>query len=191
MQRGRALGLLGLVLLCLVPAAGGAAESGGWGNPERLGVALYGGPSYDPGDGPNYALVSLSVLYDYDAIWFHRAPEPLRFKLEADLGVAEIESSTRLVATAGMMALYYAEGMATPSFRPYAEAGIGLIYTDFQVDGQGLRLNFNPRAGVGCEYGANGRPWYVAVHAHHVSNGDLHDENRGINAVLLQFGRTF
>ncbi|HAD05332.1 MAG TPA: acyloxyacyl hydrolase [Desulfuromonas sp.] len=182
--------LFALILVGLIPAAPAAAESA-WSQPERVGFALYGGGSYNPVAGPNYVLLSGMLLYDYDAIWFHRAPDPLRFKVEANLGVAESESSTRLVAAAGAMALIYGEGLATSSFRPYAEAGIGLIYTDFQVYGQGFRLNFNPRFGFGCDFGHNGRPWYAAVHAHHVSNSGLDEENRGINAVMLQLGRTF
>ncbi len=180
-----AVGLLGLI------SAAPAAAASDWSQPERRGIALYGGGSYNPDDGPTYALLSAHLLYDYDAIWFHRAPDPLRFKVEANLGVAEIESSTRLVAAAQMMALIYAEGLSTSTFRPYAEAGIGLIYTDFQVYGQGLRLNFNPRFGLGCDFGRNGRPWYVAVHAHHVSNSGLDENNVGINAVMLQLGRAF
>lgn len=182
--------LFGMGLFCLFPVTPVAAESA-WSQPERMGLALYGGSSYNPQDGPTYALLSACLLYDYDAIWFHRAPDALRFKVEANLGVADIETSTRLVAAAQMMALIYAEGLATPSFRPYAEAGIGLIYTDFQVYGQGLRINFNPRFGFGFEFGSNGRPWYAAVHAHHVSNSGLNEENRGINSVMLQVGRYF
>jgi len=191
MKAQRTLLVVLLFLTCMVPMVAGAAEADGWGNPERFGLALYGGSSYNPQDGPTYALLSACLLYDYDAIWFHRAPDALRFKVEANLGVADIETSTRLVAAAQMMALLCAERLATPAFRLYAEAGIGLIYTDFQVYGQGLRVNFNPRFGFGFEFGRNGRPWYAAVHAHHVSNGGLNEENVGINSVLLQVGRYF
>jgi len=190
MKKQCALLLLAVILFGLLPVTPAAAASA-WSRPERVGVALYGGGSYNPMDGPNYALLSAHLLYDYDAIWFHRAPEPLRFKIEANLGVADIETSTRLVVAAGAMALIYGEGLATSTFRPYAEAGIGLIYTDFQVYGQGLRLNFNPRFGLGCDFGPNGRPWYAAVHAHHVSNCGFNEDNVGINAVMLQLGRTF
>jgi hypothetical protein len=172
----------------LAPAAAAAA---GWGEPERIGLAAYGGMGYDPGNRVRFGLISLSVLYDYDAIWLHRAPEPLRFKVEASLGNGGNGGADRIVAGAGVMALYYLERLATPSFRPYGEAGVGLIYTDFQVPEQGLRINFNPRFGLGCEFGGHSRPWYAAVHAHHISNGGLNDDNRGINSLLLQFGRTF
>lgn len=163
----------------------------GWREPERLGFAVYGGSGYDPGNQVRYALLTASVLYDYDSIWPHRAPEALRFKVEASLGTGGNGDAERLVAGAGFLALYYLDRLTTATFRPYGEAGTGLIYTDFQVPEQGLRVNFNPRFGLGCEFGGGGRPWFAAVHAHHISNSGLHEDNRGINSLLLQFGRTF
>lgn len=178
--------LLGLVLFCLpLPARAASA----WSTPQRVGIALDNGRSYNPG-GIDFHLVQLSVLYDYASIWGHRAPKALSFKLDASLGVAHYQS-TRLVTAAGMMARYYLDRWAGPSFRPYAEAGIGLIYTDFQVPKQGLRLNFNPRFGVGAEFGGPDRPWYAALQGHHLSNAHLRHDNRGINSVFLELGRYF
>ena len=187
MQRFRLFLIAVLLSGALLPLSACAT---GWGEPERVGLAAYGGMGYDPGNEVRWALLSVSALYDYDAIWFHRAPDPLRFKVEGNLGVGGPDEA-RLVAAAGIMALYYLDGLSSARFRPYGEAGIGLIYTDFQVPEQGLRLNFNPRAGLGCEFGGTGRPWFAAVHLHHLSNGDLHSDNRGINSVLLQLGRAF
>lgn len=162
-----------------------------WTEPERRTLGAVTGLSYDPGNSLRYYLVNGAVVYDYDRIWGHRAPETLRFKLDADLGVATLDDQPRGVASVGMQALYYLEGLGGAAFRPYAEAGIGLIYTDFQVHDQGLRLNFNPRFGVGAEFGGPQRPWFAALRMHHLSNGKLYRDNRGINAVLLQVGRTF
>lgn len=183
-------GRLALLALLLLACAAPLRAESPWLQPERRTLGLSGGLSYDPGNSLRYYLLSAAAVYDYDRIWWHAAPEALRFKLEADLGVGTLESA-RGVASLGMLALYYLEPLTGESLRPYAEAGIGLIYTDFQVHDQGLRVNFNPRFGVGTEFGGHGRPWFAALRAHHLSNGDLHRDNRGINAVLLQVGRTF
>ncbi|GAB6081726.1 hypothetical protein JCM30471_06400 [Desulfuromonas carbonis] len=189
---GRSIGglLLFLAIAVISPVTCDAASP--LLEPERVGLALDVGPSYSP-DGVRYHLLTLSTLYDYSAIWRHAAPAALRFKLDASLGFAEgsAVSGTRGVAAAGFMALYYLDRWAGASWRPYGEAGIGLIYTDFQVKDQGLRLNFNPRFGIGCEFGGPGRPWFGAVHAHHVSNGHLHHDNRGINSVVFELGHYF
>lgn len=91
-----------------------------------------------------------------------------------------------------MLALYFLDFLRSERFRPYVEAGIGLIYTDFQVKGQGLRINFNPQAGVGTEINlGEGKPWFAALRLHHFSNGNLYKDNRGVNSVLIQVGRFF
>jgi len=189
------VGSLGGLLLVLGSAAmtpGKAIAASPLLEPERVGLALDCGQSYSP-NGVRYYLLTLSGLYDYSAVWHHAAPAALRFKLDASLGVAEGDAvaGTRGIAAAGFMALYYLDRWGGGDWRPYGEAGIGLIYTDFQVKDQGLRINFNPRFGIGCEFGGPGRPWFAAVHAHHVSNGHLHRDNRGINSVVFELGHYF
>lgn len=199
MNRGSLKGLLRcsidgllLVLSIVAIAPGQAVAASALREPERVGLALDCGPSYSP-DGVRYHLLTLSALYDYSSIWGHAAPAALRFKLDGSLGVAEGDAvaGTRAVAAAGFMALYYLDRWGGASWRPYGEAGIGLIYTDFQVKDQGLRINFNPRFGIGCEFGGPGRPWFAGVLAHHVSNGHLHHDNRGINSVVFELGHYF
>lgn len=159
--------------------------------PDRFGAAAVYGHAYDP-EAIDFVLVSGFALFDYDRVWPHRAPEPLRFKVEGSLGTTVARGSSQTVASAGMLALYYLDALATARLHPYAEAGIGLIYTDFQVSGQGLRVNFNPQAGVGTEIRTgDGPPWFAALRLHHVSNGGLHGDNRGINSAVLQVGRFF
>jgi hypothetical protein len=156
--------------------------------PTRYALGGSLGLSYDPNNDVDFVLLSGAALLDYDRVWPHRAPEPLRFKVEGSAGLTTAPR-TRAVVSANILALYFLQRWETPTVRPYAEAGIGLIYTDFQVDGQGLRVNFNPQAGVGAELdlGIAGQ-WFVAVRAHHVSNGDLYKDNRGINSVVMQLG---
>ena len=94
-----------------------------------------------------------------------------------------------MITSANILAQYYLGG-GSGRFRPYVEAGIGLIYTDFQVEGQGLRFNFNPQAGLGCDLRTGGGVvWFTNLRLHHLSNGGLYDDNRGINSVLVQVGR--
>lgn len=180
--------LLSLIaVLCLSPRADAFSLQ----NPEQTGIGVLFGSSYDPDPTFGFVQLNLMALYDYEQIMPHRAPEALRFKLEGNIGLAD-DSRPRLLASANFFALYYLRGLATDVFRPYVEAGAGVIYSDFQVDGQGLRFNFNPQAGIGSEWrSASGIRWYSSVRASHLSNSELHRDNRGINAVTWVLGRNF
>ncbi len=160
-------------------------------SPEKKGIALSAGSSYDPEPTFSFLQLSLSALYDYESIWGHQAPAPLKFKLESNLGGADW-SGTRLLASFNFYALYYLQALETRTIRPYIEGGVGIVYTDFQVEGQGLRVNFNPQAGIGCEWQINpATTLFGTLHAYHISNGGLDDDNRGINGVLFQVGSFF
>ncbi|RMH43391.1 MAG: acyloxyacyl hydrolase, partial [Gammaproteobacteria bacterium] len=74
---------------------------------------------------------------------------------------------------------------------PYIEGGIGLIYSDFQVAGQGLRFNFNPQLGIGLDRLTGETGWFADLRLHHISNGNLHHDNRGINSLALVTGIYF
>ncbi|OHB33728.1 MAG: hypothetical protein A2X84_02895 [Desulfuromonadaceae bacterium GWC2_58_13] len=159
--------------------------------PTRFSLAASFGKTYSPNNDIDFVLATGAALFDYDRVWPHRAPESLRFKVEGSIGMTTAPRHRALVSV-NMLALYFVDGLETHLLRPYVEAGIGLIYTDFQVDGQGLRLNFNPQAGLGMEIKSeDGPPWYAAIRLHHISNGELHDDNDGINAAVLQVGRFF
>ncbi len=178
-----------IVALCLFQNS--RAEAFSLQDPEKTGMALVLGTSYDPQPTFGFTQVSLMALYDYEQIVPHRAPEDLRFKLEVSLGLAN-DSRPRVLMSGNFFALYFLRGFESGSFRPYLEAGAGLVYSDFQVYGQGLRINFNPQAGVGAEWQTpDNRSWYGAVRAYHISNSGLHRDNRGINAVSIQLGIYF
>ncbi len=156
------------------------------------GIAGVCGYTYDPGDNIYFSQISLYALYDYDKVWPHRAPEPLRFKVEGNLGVAGFDDEPKLLLNIGMLALYYLDHFATDKIRPYVEAGIGLIYTDYRVDNQAFRFNFNPQAGIGFEYNKKrGDLFFVSLRLHHLSNGGLNNDNRGQNSVMLMIGQNF
>ena len=158
--------------------------------PNRYGVALLVGKAYDP-DTIGLLLLQSQVLVDYDRIVWHDAPESLRLKLEFNAG-STTDGRHRALLSIDMLALNYLDRLRTGRLRPYAEAGIGLIYTDFQVQDQGSRINFNPQFGVGLEYSLkNGHALTLGFRLHHLSNGNLLKDNRGVNSALFQVGYLF
>jgi hypothetical protein len=182
--------LVGAALLAsslLAPAAAGAGAAPL--EPTRQGLAVSCGVSYRP-EGVDFCLLTGIVLYDYDRVWWHDAPESLRFRVEYSLG-AITEPATRLMASANIIAHLYYPGLNARSVRPYVEGGIGVIYTDLKVEGQGLRFNFNPLLGAGLEFGSAPAPLFLEVRIHHISNAGLDDENTGVNSVQFMLGRWF
>ncbi len=153
--------------------------------PHETALGLYLGKAYDWSD-LDFALASWQALYDYETIWGHRAPEGLGIRLEADLGVATGTefSGERLMASGNFLAVYEFGDLQRSQFVPYVEGGVGLIYTDFQREGQGSRVNFNPI--LGC--GIRNRTTFLSLRLHHLSNGGLNEDNRGINSIVLGFG---
>jgi hypothetical protein len=156
--------------------------------PTRAGLAVSCGVSYKP-SGVDFCLLTGILLFDYDRVWPHKAPESLRFRVEYSLG-AIFEPETRLMTSANMIAQFYYPGRSASRVRPYIGGGIGIIYTDFKVEGQGLKVNFNPLLGAGVEFGPD-PALFLDVRLHHISNGDLDEENTGVNSVQFMLGRYF
>ena len=185
------IALLTMLLTIVVSASISAEENNMEDTPAQKGIALTAGRTYAPDSNIDFFMASGFILYDYEKIWKHKAPDPLRFKIEGNLGVADY-TKTRLVASANIFALYYLDLFETQKLKPYIEGGIGIIYTDFQVRGQGLRLNFNPQIGLGTEIKTgSGDTLFFSLRIHHISNGELDDENRGINSVMCMLGFYF
>jgi len=183
--------LIVLVLLLIPGREAIPAENVSTSEPTRFGMAIAEGTTYNLGDNIYYGLVTGFVLFDYDKVWSHRAPEPLRFKVEVSAGTT-MHPKTRFMASANMFALYYLRCLETSIFRPYIEGGTGVIYTDFRVEGQGLRFNFNPQIGIGTDIKVNPKAeFFFATRLHHISNGGLNHENKGINSVILILGHYF
>jgi lipid A 3-O-deacylase len=159
--------------------------------PTRYGLAAVLGKTFDPVNDIYFTQLSGFIMWDYDKVWHHWAPEPLRFKVEGTAGLT-VSPNTRAMVSVGMMALYYLDFMSSDRLVPYLEGGIGVVYTDFQVEGHGSRLNFNPQIGIGVEFERDsGPPVFGAVRLSHISNAGLADENRGVNSVILMIGRYF
>jgi hypothetical protein len=159
--------------------------------PTRYGLAAVLGRTFDPVNDIYFTQFSGFIMWDYDKIWHHWAPDPLRFKVEGTAGLT-VSPKTRAMVSVGMMALYYLDFFSSDQLVPYLEGGIGVVYTDFQVEGQGSRFNFNPQIGIGAEFeGNSGLPFFGAVRLSHISNAGLHDDNRGVNSVIIMIGRFF
>lgn len=157
----------------------------------RYGLAGVLGKTFDPVTDIYFVQLSGFIMWDYDRVWQHWAPDPLRFKVEGNAG-ATTSPETRAMISIGMLALYYLDFFSTARLRPYLEGGIGVMYTDFQVEGQGSRFNFNPQIGIGTEFKLDsGAPFFATIRLSHISNAGLHSENRGVNFVVLMIGRFF
>ncbi|MBJ6798607.1 acyloxyacyl hydrolase [Geomonas propionica] len=159
--------------------------------PNQHGVALDYGYVYDPGPSRTFAMARGFAIYDYGSAWrMDNCPNTLRFKVEAAIG-STLTPKNDIMASVNMLAVKYPFGL-TGKVLPYGEAGIGIIYTQFRVEGQGLHFNFNPLLGLGLELPQqDGKNVFGAIRLHHLSNGELYHENRGVNSVVLQVGRMF
>jgi hypothetical protein len=157
--------------------------------PGRYGAALIYGNTIAPRSDIRFLQISAFGMWDYAKVWHHPAPKLLRWKLEGTIG-SSLTPQAYFMASLGMLALYYLDFISTRYTRPYIEGGIGVIYTGFQVKGQGSQVNFNPQAGIGTEIKVGaGLPWFAAVRIHHLSNAGLHHDNRGVDSLIFLFGR--
>jgi len=121
---------------------------------------------------------SLMLVYDHDPLFPYRPSSSLQWLLEADFGLTEVPEN-KAVAALGIHALW--SPWKPEGWHPFVSGGIGGIYTDWQVQGQALRLNFNPQVGLGAEIGDR---WLLTLRVHHLSNANLADPNVGVNSVL-------
>lgn len=159
--------------------------------PIQKSMSVNYGLSYDPNDDNDFLLLSFQWKWTYEDFWVHDAPDSLFFRLEGAGGM-RVKTKERGIVSCGMFAQRYLEGWASGRFRPYIDGGVGIIYTDFQNKDQGLRVNFNPRFSLGADIKTRqGITWFVALRMFHISNGELHHDNRGINAAMVVIGRYF
>src|SRR6185369_14151519 len=88
---------------------------------------------YDPNFKLSSVLASVSAWYDHGTLWDRVRSGSKVFKLEGVAG-SLVRPELRGVASLNMMSMYYPGFMENGRFRPYMEAGIGVIYTDYQVE---------------------------------------------------------
>lgn len=179
-----------LLAICFMLVSVSVQADVGAYSPVRYGVALLGGAAYDP-DHIDLVIIQGQMLLDYEQVAWHKAPDYLKMKFEVNAGLI-LDSRKRALVSVNMLALRYFRSYTMADWVPYVEAGIGVIYTDFQVKEQGLRFNFNPQAGAGLKRPlSEGAAMTIALRLHHLSNGSLHEDNRGVNSALLQIGYLF
>lgn len=157
-------------------------------NPRRWGLNVQYGSTYNSSEDLEFVNVSLISLFNYSDVWRNTAPLALWFGLEATLG-ATVSPESSGMASAGFFAQYYLDALSGEALHSYIKGGVGLIFTDFQLEGQGLRINFNPQMGIGVDIGPRDKePVFLELRVHHVSNGEFHQDNRGINSLVLVLG---
>lgn len=184
------------IAICLSAFGGHAAGGIEPYEETRYGLATVAQIAYDPSDEiDGFVMLNGFALIDYDRLMPHPAPDELFLKLEWNIGVANIPSNPaeqELIASVNMLAFYYPEGFNFRHIRPYGEAGIGIIYSGFRVEGQGLHVNFNPQFGLGIEVDTgDGSAIVLAARFHHISNGGTYKDNRGVNSAGIMLGYIF
>ena len=152
----------------------------------RYSLSVSAGRTYYPDGKVGVGVVTFSTIFDYDRVWPHRAPEGLRFKVEASAG-AGLEPSAKFIGSADMLAVLYLGKEGGQGITPYVEAGIGAIFTDFKRPAQGTRFNFHPVLGAGLEFDG----YLVAVRIEHLSNAWTNQHNKSLDYLVLQAGFFF
>lgn len=161
------------------------------GEPERKALTVELASSYTPNLDISSVLGSVAAIYDHGYLWDRVRSGNTALKLEAVAG-SMFRPYIRTVASVNMMSLYYPQFLLQKGSRTYLEAGIGAIFTDYRVEKQPYRFNFNPQLGIGTELHAqDGGNYFFAVRLHHISNGSTNKDNQGINSLVLQLGRFF
>lgn len=175
--------ILFLITTCFPTYAGETGLSKG---PIRWSLGIGGGENWSPDTSDvDFISIHLSATFDRDPFFSYEPAKRLRWLLEAQAG-STVHHSKRLITSVGM--LIRAQSDPISGVIGYGLAGIGIIYTDFQVPGQGLRVNFAPQLGLGIDIK---KRIYLQVRWHHISNGGLHKDNTGINHWLLYSGVYF
>jgi opacity protein-like surface antigen len=114
----------------------------------------------------------------------------LQLTVEGSVSHAKQEHESRRAV--GVTPLFLYNFKTTGRITPFAEAGLGLLYTDLDPERFGSRINFTPQAGIGFRYRlTNERSFRISYRFHHISNGGLDDGNRSIDSNFFIFGVSF
>jgi opacity protein-like surface antigen len=94
--------------------------------------------------------------------------------------------------SAGMTLLARYNFLTWMRFVPYAEAGAGVGYLDFNLMDQEDGFIFYPQVGLGFQYFLTGRMAVnTSIRLHHISNAGTNMPNNGITSGLVLAGFTF
>jgi len=182
--------MLGILLSCAAIGYGGNLYGDEIEN--AYGLAISQGHSYNAAEEIGFTMLHGVLDYPYAKIWNNGASSTLRFRIEPALGRTLYGPDGRTMASLCAFAHYYLDRFSLPGVRPFVQGGIGGIYTDFQLEEQGSRLNFNPQLGIGADLDPGwGRVFFGTLRLHHVSNANIVEHNRGINSLVFQFGAYF
>jgi len=192
-QMRRARFLAGFVLIALLVGgqafAGNGAEFREWG--------LRAGGGINPSSEIQYYAVhpyfGLS-LWDSATRWFDERGmqalwmiEPWAAYVNDDHGKHKTDSFE-----IGVSPLFGRLVFGHAAFRPFIEAGEGIVYTDLRKQDLGTRIQFTSQLGAGLEYEI--RPDLaigMQVRVRHMSNAGMAGSNPGINTVYGLLGLTF
>ena len=157
----------------------------------RIGLSYVGGQMIAPNSSSYINGISLSYLSPYNLLVTKTAPEYIR--LRSELTLANVSNSIDGVyASAVFMAVHYLNKTPESTFRPYVEAGIGLAYASYRIEGQAYKVNFNPQIGFGTDFTTSaGETYFGSVRFSHFSNGHLNKDNKGVNTLNISIGRYF
>ncbi len=155
--------------------------------PVSRGLGVSYGQNWSPHtDDIRFTTADVFWVYDRDPFFPYKASPVLNWILEAQAG-ATVDGPAKLILSAGVLVKLLLT-TEPDSAGIYALGGIGVIYTGFKVEGQGLNFNFNPQFGFGVDIL---KKYYVQLRWHHVSNGGLNENNTGINSVVIHSGVYF
>jgi opacity protein-like surface antigen len=113
-----------------------------------------------------------------------------QFMIEGSVSRAKQEGESRYAVGVTPLLLY--NFSATEKITAFAEAGLGLLYTDLDPERFGSSINFTPQAGIGVRYQlTDALALRFSYRFHHISNGGLDDENRSIDSNVLILGVAF
>ena len=176
--------IVAILLLTRFPACAG--ETGLSKGPVNWSLGICGGENWSPDKSDvDFISVHLSALFDHDPFFPYKPARRLRWLLEVQAG-STIHHPKRFLTSAGM--LIRAQANPVSGMIGYGLAGIGIIYSDFQVQGQELRLNFSPQLGIGMDIK---NKVYLQIRWHHISNGGLYEDNTGVNHWVVHTGIYF
>ena len=158
---------------------------------DRIGLSYIAGQMIDPNNDSYVNAISFSYLTPYSLLVATTAPEYIR--LRSELAFARVNNQINGVYTSAVfMAVRYLNKTPDTTWRPYIEAGIGLSYASYRIEGQAYKVNFNPQIGFGTDYTTSaGNTYFSSFRLSHFSNGSLNHDNKGINTLNLSFGRYF
>ncbi|MFH1625405.1 MAG: acyloxyacyl hydrolase [Pseudomonadota bacterium] len=170
--------------------AGDPSKEGGSLNPAAFGIMMGYGFNFHPGTKVDYLLVIPSLSFDVTGYLAEKQSESgFHLVVEAPFGVTTRPQGRPAL---GLTPLLRYTPPSSGKLSPYFEAGIGLFYTDIEVEGLEWDVNFSPQVGCGITYPiSRGTSLNLAVRYHHLSNAYLASENVSIDSVFFMIGTTF